>query len=604
MHCAALRTITVGALVATMAGAGSVATARPITSDAARKQPRYLCSNLEFGNPTEDVLKDVYRWGIYADKVGNGRGDIDWNLDPHKQVSWRMWLNALRWLGKAVDAAGKGNAQARAHALAITRDWMNDHQKDWTGDDTVTEGAMHRTNMLLCLRQAVASPNGKLSPDLAWIDAAIERHGKWLTAHYSGVGNHGTNESITLVGVGVTLHRREFTDLGVRRLREALPLTIDAQGATDEQSTGYVLLNYDLWMRARDTLREAQVAADLQRQIDVSLARLATFFAHATNSLGYHHQIGDSERRRLRPLVGTPHEYIATGGRSGKPLSNRVAIYRAGYVFGRSGWGTASTPLIDESSYSLRFGRAKRAHGHDDKTSITYQARRRDVLIDPGLGELNRDAWREYQTGFAAHNALVAPGMSRAPAALTSSSLSPKADTFVVTDTPGKGFQRSRTAMFLRGPEALLVVDAATAPKVTTFSQHWHLPTDASVRIARNAATALVGSKRTEKTMVIPLVVGAKGDIPRLRTVTGSTNPIQGWHWHTIFEKKPAPTVSGQIKARSVRVGALVVPAGAKDAVRVRTTVSAGGTTTWTIRVGGNTAIVGHRADGTLIRVR
>lgn len=404
--------------------------------------------------------------------------------------------------------------------------------------------------------------------------------------------------------MGVTLNRSKYTNLGVHRLREALPITIDAQGATDEQSTGYVLLNYDLWARARATLAKARVAPDLQKQIDVSLGRLATFFAHATNSLGYHHQIGDSERRKLRPLLGTPHEYVATNGRSGRPPRERVAIYRGGYVFGRSGWGTGTTALADESSYSMRFGRAKRAHGHDDKTSITYQARRRDVLIDSGLGELNRDKWRAYQTGFAAHNALVAPGMSRAPATLAYSAQSPTSDTFIVTDKPGQGFNRSRTAVFLRQPDALLVVDSATSSTTTTFSQHWHLPADVKVGIARNAATALVGPKRAEKTMVIPLVVGRGGDIPQLRTVTGSTQPIQGWHWHSIFDKRPAPTVTGQLRGRSVRIGTLVVPASAKESVRVRTTVSPGGTTTWTIRLGGRTAVVGHRADGTVLRVR
>lgn len=604
MNHALLRTMTVGTLCAAMTSGGSLAAGSSKPRSAESAPPGYLCSNLEFGIPTEDVKKDVFRWGIYADRVGNGSGDINWDLDPHKQVSWRMWFNALRWLGKAVRDADNGDAKARAHALAIVKDWVDDHKTDWTGNDTVTEGAMHRTNMLLCLRQAVATPSGRLPSDLAWLDAAIKRHGDWLTAHYSGIGNHGTNESITLVGVGVTLNQPRYTTLGVRRLREALPITIDTQGATDEQSTGYVLLNYDLWTRARNTLAKAQVAPDLQKQIDVSLGRLAAFFAHATNSLGYHHQIGDSERRKLRPLRGTQHEYVATGSRSGTPPKDRVAIYRAGYVFGRSGWGTGATALLDESSYSMRFGRAKRAHGHDDKTSITYQARRRDVLIDSGLGELNRDKWRDYQTGFAAHNALVAPGMSRAPATLTSSAQSPAADTFVVTDTPGQGFIRSRTAVFLRQPEALLVVDSATAPKATTFSQHWHLPTDVKVGITRNAATAVVSPKRAEKTMVIPLVVGRGGDIPRLRTVTGSTQPIQGWHWHSIFDKRPAPTVTGQLQGRSVRIGTLVVPAAAKETVRVRTTVSPGGTTTWTIRVGGRTAVVGHRADGTVLRVR
>lgn len=591
------RVTVAGAVIAlTVSTAAQPADAAP----AATTTPTYLCSDLELGIGTQDVLDDVFAWGVYRDRVGDGRGDIDWRADPHDRVSWRMWLNALRWLGQAVRDGRDGDVQARDHALAIAHDWVRDHQADWTGDVSVTEGTMHRTNMLLCLRQTVASSSGRLPAQHAWLDTAIARHGAWLASHYSGIGNHGTNESITLLGVGVTLRKPAYTSLAVARLREALPVTIDGQGATDEQATGYVLLNYDLWTRARATLVAAQTAPDLQRSIGVSLRRLATFLAHATNSQGYHHQIGDSERRRLRPLVGTPHEYIATAGGSGTPPKDRVAIYRAGYVFGRSGWGTGRTPLARESAYSLRFGPARRGHGHHDKTSITYHARGRDVLIDPGVGETTRDAWDAYFKGFDAHNALVAPGMAVAPALLTSSSLKGIADVYTVTDKPGRGFTRSRTAAFLRGPDAVLVVDRATAPRTTTFSQHWHLPSDASVRVSRNVATAKAGP---EATTIVPLRVG-KAATGSLRLARGATRPVQGWHWHTIFNKRPAPTVTGTLRGQSVTTAAVVLPTAATDRIRVRTTVSRAGTTTWTIQVGTQRAVVGHRSDGTVFRVR
>ncbi len=591
-------------------GAATASAAPVSASVSASTTPRaaaYLCADLRASagvNSRETILQDRFAWGSYpARRVGNGRGDIDWRQDPHHRVSWRMWLNALRWLGPAVEAARGGDTAARDHALAIARDWGRDHPGTW--QVYASEGTMHRTNMMLCLREAVADPRtGRLPAAHRWLDALIARHGEYLAARYSGVGNHGTNESIALFGVGVTLARPALRDTALARMRRDLPATIDRQGATNEQSIGYVRLNHELWSRARATLAHAGVAADLQRDIGAALVRLATFFAHATNSLQRPHQIGDTEQRTWPPYRGTPHEWIATGGASGRPPRARVATYAAGYVFGRSGWGAGPRPLRDELSYSLRYGPRRALHGHHDKTSITMTAHGRDILVDPGLGETTRDAWDAFFTGFEAHNALVAPGMSRAPTVLDRSRTAPGADVFRVRDRPGAGFSRTRDALFLSDPDLLIVIDRATAPTTTTFRQYWHLASGQRARVTAAGAHVTPTGAGAEATSIVPLRVGAARAPGTWQTLSGSTRPVQGWHWLSIFTRVPAPTVWREARARSILAATAVVPTRGAQPVRVRTTVSKAGTTTWTITVGSRAAVVGHRANGDVFRVR
>lgn len=105
------------------------------------------------------------------------------------------------------------------------------------------------------------------------------------------------------------------------------------------------------------------------------------------------HQIGDSELVRTAPVANTPLEYAGNLGASGTPPADRVRVYSAGYVFGRSAWGPG---FAGQASYGIRYGAARALHGHSDHTSITYTARGRDILIDGGHAGYQNDQWRTW----------------------------------------------------------------------------------------------------------------------------------------------------------------------------------------------------------------
>jgi len=78
-------------------------------------------------------------------------------LNPYKNASWYMWFHSLRWLGQGIIAAGNGDLTALTRVNTIAYDWYRDNPYSWKANIGAWESTMHRTNVLICLRQAILS---------------------------------------------------------------------------------------------------------------------------------------------------------------------------------------------------------------------------------------------------------------------------------------------------------------------------------------------------------------------------------------------------------------------------------------------------------------
>jgi hypothetical protein len=150
--------------------------------------------------------------------------------------------------------------------------------------------------------------------------------------------------------------------------------------------------------------------------ITARIGLMPDFLAMATQPNGDLAQIGDTYLIRPRDRPGTPLQYAYSMGKAGKMPTQRVAVYQAGYVFGRSGWGTART-FGDQSFYSLRFGPGTQIHGHADHMGLTYYARGRNLIIDAGHFGYADTAYRAYLLSPEAASDLVMPGVPLGPSA-------------------------------------------------------------------------------------------------------------------------------------------------------------------------------------------
>jgi hypothetical protein len=569
---------------------------------------KYVCpgySGIDQPNPVARLYQDTFEWSQHPPyQVGNGKGDIDWRANPYNQPSWYMWLHSLRWLGQGIDAAKAGDKKAMARVTTIIHDWVKDNPYDWKVDVGAHEATMHRTNVLICTRQAILSglKVKTLPAAYAWLDQALLDHAKFLEINFGGQGNHGTDESIAMFGIGCTLKREPLKQLAQRRLSTAIVEAIDAQGSTNEQSTAYAQFNYYLWGRAIKALTDC--GADPGTTITARRKLLANWLALATNSLGRLHQLGDSEDVAAVPVPGTPLDFAGSLGRKGIRPVQRVGIFDAGYIFGRTGWGEQRA-FQNESTYSIRYGRPRTLHGHDDHMSITYTSHGRPILVDGGHAGYKIDKWRNWVKSEFAHNVMASPAMPghQTETKLVRSKIGATSEFYDLADTPAPGMTRKRSILVLKDPDLIVALDRATAEQDQAFQTMWHLP--AGQQVAVSSPSTVVAQKPGDKVKTVLLQIPYQQELSAdsAKVDQGKEDPIQGWQYPKTTQKLAAPTVSFHRTGRAATVLSVIIPAHSSAAVSFKTR-STGSTFLIDLTVGKAVTTVAVQPDGTLTRLK
>jgi hypothetical protein len=409
---------------------------------------------------------------------------VDWSANPYGNSSWRIWFHSLLWMGNLVETGIRTHQPAYIdRAVAVTKDYLR--RNPITTALPQRNSMAHRAIWLGCLSEATSDPV---------IRQAAITYSNYLLGHWSGAWNWGLDEDLGVMTVGCVLGRGDLTAQAADQLTSASTVMFDAQGATNEQAPGYGRYSYDRWKVVRQLMATCGVNAPAA--LTDRLTRAAGFLAAATQPDGRLVQLGDTVDDTVAPVTGTPLEYAGTGGASGTPPADRVSIYNAGYVFGRSTW----TPMDSASYYSLRFGGPRKYHGHSDHTSLTYWAAGVPILVDSGHVGYSNASERAYLLSPAAHNVMAMDGMRAADGETTSLTRHVVADTYdsyMLYGTPyvdktapyGKEVG-TRCVLIARGPDFVVTYDRQTtnatylhwnkggkaAPSQIVHRQLWHLP--------------------------------------------------------------------------------------------------------------------------------
>lgn len=477
-----------------------------------------------------------------------------WNENPLKSRNWEYTYHTLRFVLDLLSAGQRdGGEKYLERARYLLRDWIQDNppgagRSIFSWNDHATAW---RAEVLVCAAEVF--------PREAWLDNALAVHGAKLAtpAFYRREGNHALNQNVALLDIGCRLSRPDWTDLARRRLAALVVDSVDAQGVTNEQAVFYEMYNWRHYDRARRRLEDCGLTPppELAR-----INKMPDFLANATLPNGEYVMLGDSGRTAATPIRGTTAEFAATGGQSGKHPANVFARYKAGFVFGRSGWGD-ERPFADESAYSVRFGPGLQWHGHADGGSVTLFALRSRLLEDPGIFTLNFDAWHRFAVGRSAHNVVTVEGRSfdaSRPTTLVRSSTGPAGDEVVVRSAGYAGIDATRRIVYSRGLGYLVVEDRLRASSWINTRQLWHLAEDAHPAIDGTS----VGSKRaTPHVRIIQLVATRKPQI-----VIGRRDPVQGWISYYTDHRTPAPTIEVRSGGTAVRYITLLAPTAKTDA--------------------------------------
>jgi hypothetical protein len=479
-------------------------------------------------------------------------GDVDWSLDPFRQPTWFEAYQSGRWIealiGRYLDGGPGADAYlARARALLLS--WV--HDVPIQARDPLT---------LICSSEAF--------PGQGWIGDQIAPVVNYQAAHWPGAWNHGLKQDLELLGIGCAYPAGAFGGQALRWRQVAreqmlasfgpgrLGPAVDTQGVTNEQATGYANFTYGLWTQAERQLAACGYA--LPSWITSRIALMPMFLAQATQPDGTLAQIGDTYVERPRQTPGTPLQYAGTRGAAGSPPAQRVAVYSAGYVFGRSAW----RPFGSASFYSLRFGPGRQIHGHDDHMSLTYYARGRDLLVNAGHTGYEDTPYRAYLRSPQASNVLVMPGVpfsGAAPTRLIGQVIGPDGQFFEFTDSAFGGHPRDRSVYICQRPDLVLVFDRASG--AASYQQLWHLDPGLTVTsVSRYGTVATAPGTQLEiRQIPLPGQVIPSGST---RVIRGQANPYQGWVSRQMLQRIPAPVIIMTRTGSSAAILTLIAPSG------------------------------------------
>jgi hypothetical protein len=471
--------------------------------------------------------------------------DPTWAEDPLHDRYWRFRFHSLRWLSVLFEAWSQtGNAAYHDRAATLLRDWYEDDPVrrppspgSWEDHATAWRGMIY-------------SCAARILPPSRWLTAALELHGRVLAdpAFYIKHGNHALNQDRGLLAVGCTLGRDDWMRLAGQRLEALVTESVDEQGAINEQAPYYALLDYEWYMAARDQL----VAC--RQPVPVGFARLARiplFLAHATLPDNQYDMIGDTLRRRSIAIQGTPAEYAASQGTAGIAPATVEAIYDAGFAFVRTGWGE-QRPFADEVHVTLRFGPARRFHGHDDAGSLTLYGDGSRLLLDAGAHTFKSPAelkWAAYFVSRAAHDVVTVDGIRYTPTAsrLVWHRSTPEVFGAGVAVPGYAGVTLQRTVYFVRQLPYLVVDDVASSARAGTYRQRWHLAEDADPMVEPGTAITM----RPRGNVLIRQAESNSQTDSRL---------ADGWVSYEYGQHLPAPVVEFISAGKAVHFVTVIVP--------------------------------------------
>jgi hypothetical protein len=416
-----------------------------------------------------------------------------WREDPFSDRNWRFQYHMLRWLDPLRRAAEHGDDRAYEMWSRWVHDWVEKNppsspRTSWAWTD-MSDGI--RAQQLCSAATLLADRD----PDqLDWLEQTIRIHAEHLADPANmGNANHALHQQESLFVCGRVLQDDQLWQLASRRMSSLLIAEYDAQGMNAEGATAYHYNNYLWWERAlhRYDLEHLPRPEGASRHLQAPEG-----IAHATRPDGTLVPIGDTDLQNPKQVQSPYIAYVTTNGRAGTPPPETVKVYEAGYVFGRSGWGTAKRPYSEQTYYSLRFGPASRVHGHPDGTSLTYSARGVNWVVDPGKYEYGKSTPRAHFFSRGSHSLLSIDGRKTfkdAHVELTRQTLHPRVHDVVLEDFSFRGIELTRRVIFSTRAEYLVVMDYARSARRITGVQRWQLGPDVEASLDGSTVTLSSG---------------------------------------------------------------------------------------------------------------
>lgn len=469
---------------------------------------------------------------------------VNWSADPHRDRSWRFWLNSLEPLDDVLSAyAGTGDRRHLHFAVQLARDWLQ-HNPVSGGSNPFAWYDMAvglRALKLAYLTDAAARDPQVEADALAELLGGCWIHGWHLAQerNFNPRTNHGIYQAAGLLALGRSLP--EFADaanwraLGTDRLRVMFAKSFSQEGVHLEHSPGYHLAMTRLLISMLQSgLTDDPTLAALRGKAEGVLAWLVA----PDGSLP---MLGDSDSTQVRPdHLGLPDvhvvpelTYVLTRGAAGSPPTSTYRVFpQAGYAVFRDRWPSAQQSWQDSGYLIFAAGFHSRTHKHADDLTFEWWDGGRAIIVDSGrYGYYYDDPWRIYCESTRAHNTieidrrdLSRNRLDAFGSALTSWGAGGGAY-FVSAEIDRLPGPRHRRTLVWRPGRWLVVLDELDADGVHDYRQWFHFHPDLSLTLHDASADLPLGDGRWLYVRPLP-----PSEAAAATAVRGQKEPeTQGW---------------------------------------------------------------------------
>lgn len=458
----------------------------------------------------------------------------------YSDASRSLWFRSLHWLAIAGrKAAREGRTDLLDKALDVAARYHR-QSPDPGGADPVAataagwdEGAItRREEALNCLYVTAQftglAPRDRLEPALVMLAQANLDERRYLGPPRRPPHNHALLANHVLWTTGTILNRPDLENAAVQRLLVAFDKSFSKQGFNIEGSSVYQFLLYPSWLRVAHRMRDTAHTAEADK-MDVVIRDVLRTALHMVQPDGKVNILGDGTPDPNGP--GLPFDAAAP-----LVLRDPTAVFAA-----RFSWTDPRTPYV-----TMRVGRNKGPHGHDDFGSITWYAAGVPIVVDAGFYDYEASEINTWLDSRAAHNLPVngtaadRSGRSGVTAKLGRSSQNRRTGTVSARILqPGSAKSTISREVTYTKDATLRVSDTGKRLRQQTFTLN---PAFDRIRLRKKATRAVV---RDSEGRVLRLSV-KKGS--RIRAVKGRTSPRAGWSatgWQTLTPS-PQLVVTGK----------------------------------------------------------
>ncbi|MGH8468023.1 MAG: heparinase II/III domain-containing protein, partial [Gammaproteobacteria bacterium] len=488
-------------------------------------------------------------------------------------------LHSFRFLTNFIDEYHRtGRSEYFDITDRVLADWLEHnpygrpaHRRAWY-EGTVSK----RLLVLLYLVEKTRSIDLPRQVPLRVLLAMLHQNAEYLMSAqtYKPNGNHGMRQDQALLTAALAApyfkRSREWMRTALTRLRtRQIETGFSLEGVWKEHSPTYHRYVMNMLENIFGLIELNHLPEDAGF-LHALRAKSQHYLSHVLTPLGRFPPVGDSDESILPEshADSPPLLYTLTRGSRGTPPDELDGFFPdAGEVVFRDTWGRPDRPA-DQALYihmhaALHPGFG---HRHADELSFVLHALGRWWILETGKHSYDPGPIRDHVESAPAHNGITFNGRGmraldmKDPARTVS--FEPKlfsTPEFAAVRATSTRFRRgparaTRSFIFMRDRQALLLLDHVQSDSKGTWQWYFHLPPDAQLTVDEATVRVTVPTHPS----VVMSIVTESAALGSNRISTGQTDPLLGWYSPGFREWVPAPVLVSERQGSELTAATLI----------------------------------------------